>query len=40
VTDDLDAARIVLCDRDDCGAEVHLNCLGLREVPDYSWFCR
>ena len=39
VTDDAEAASIVLCDRDRCSSEVHLSCLGLAEVPDYRWFC-
>jgi len=39
-TDERDAARIVLCDYEECAAEVHLFCLGLKEVPGYTWFCR
>jgi len=40
VTDERDAARIVLCDYDACASEVHLSCLGLRDVPDCVRFCR
>jgi hypothetical protein len=40
LTDERDAANIVLCDNENCNSEVHLSCLHLTSVPTYTWFCR
>ena len=37
---DVEHGQMIACDGDNCPVEwFHMNCIGLNEVPDGSWFC-